>query len=193
MKKLICVHGWDGSPNIGFWPWLQVEAQKLGLEVHAPQLPGGENPELPRWIKKIDTLVGTDAISRANTILIGHSLGCDAVLRYVERLPISQRIGAIILIAPFIDESDLDDLEMFNGQAISVQKVKTIVHQKIAFFSSNDPHVPLQDGIEYQHRLGAQIHILKNRKHFSGDDGCTNIPEVLEALKKIVSHNSSIK
>lgn len=185
MKKLICVHGWDSSPEIGFWPWLRRETMALGLEVHAPQLPGGENPKLVEWVNIIDSLVGKD---HADVILLGHSLGCDAILRYVERLPKTVRLGPIILVAPFIDEKDLKDLEEFHGQHIDVERVKIVVHHKVAFFSSNDPVVPLKEGIAYQHRLGAQIHILKDRGHFAEDDGTTQIPELLEVLKKILKN-----
>lgn len=190
MTKLVCVHGWAGSPDIGFWPWLRDEATKLGLEVHAPQLPGNENPKLVEWVKIIESLVKDN---QSETILIGHSLGCDAVLRYVERQPKTTKIKAIILIAPFIDETDLKDLEEFHGQHIDVERVKLVAHQKIAFFSSNDKHVPLIESIEYQHRIGSQVHILKNRGHFRDDDGCKQIPEVLETIKKCVEQDSNLR
>jgi len=184
IRKIILVHGWDGSPERGWWPWMRAECKKLGLQVHAPQLPGGENPQLPKWVDTIASLVGDDT---ASTILVGHSLGCDAILRYVERLSPAQRIVAIVLVAPFFDETDIEDLKEFNGQAVNIGRVKIVAQQKVAFFSSDDPHIPLKEGIEYQHRLGAQIHILKNRGHFTPDDKCVSIPEVLEAVKKIIT------
>jgi len=189
---LICAHGRDGNPQRNWWPWLKKQAESLGLRVDIPQLPGGENPQLPQWVKIIDELVGNET---ENTILVGHSLGCDAILRYVERiLSINSdnsknnapTIAGMILVAPYFDETDINDLKDFGGKPIDVQKVKQIVEHKVAIFSDNDPHVPLQEGVAYQQRVGSKIIILKNRGHFTQEDGCTQLPQVLNAIKDII-------
>lgn len=52
--------------------------------------------------------------------------------------------------------------------------------------SDNDPYVPLSDTKLFKTNLGAEIIMLKNKSHISGEDGSIELPVVLEELLKMM-------
>jgi esterase/lipase len=36
MKKVFIIHGWDGYPEEGWFPWLKKELEKKGFSVFVP-------------------------------------------------------------------------------------------------------------------------------------------------------------
>jgi predicted alpha/beta hydrolase family esterase len=55
----------------------------------------------------------------------------------------------------------------------------------ITIFSDNDPYVSLKYADIFKEKLKAKIIIQKNMKHFSGDDGITELPVVLNEILEI--------
>lgn len=49
-KRLIIVHGWGGSPDEGWFPWLKNEAEKLGFSVSVPAMPNTNEPRIFNWV-----------------------------------------------------------------------------------------------------------------------------------------------
>lgn len=43
-KRVFIVHGWDGYPEEGWFPWLERELEARGFEVHVPALPDASTP-----------------------------------------------------------------------------------------------------------------------------------------------------
>lgn len=98
MKKIQIIHGWESSPDEPILKWLKFSLQKKGFEVSAPDMPEPEKPKIETWVGKLKEVVSPDK----ETILVGHSIGCQAILRYLETLPEGTKVAGIILIAPFI-------------------------------------------------------------------------------------------
>src|SRR4030066_2505824 len=97
-KRLIIVHGWEGYPEEGWFPWLKKEMEKRGWEVQVPTMPNANNPKLYEWLSFLQQITGkTDE----NTFMVGHSLGCITILRFLETLSDKESIGTIILVAGF--------------------------------------------------------------------------------------------
>ena len=57
-KRVFIIHGWDGHPNEGWFPWLKQGLEARGFEVFVPQLPEPEKPRIYNWIPKIQEVVG---------------------------------------------------------------------------------------------------------------------------------------
>ena len=57
----------------------------------------------------------------------------------------------------------------------------------IAIHSDNDPYVSLHYGDLFKEKLGAEVIIEHNKKHFSGDEGITELPIVLNSILKIAN------
>lgn len=99
MKNIYLIHGWGGNPNEPMLVWLKIELEKVGHKVVVPEMPDTEHPVIEKWVGKLNESVKQ---INENTILIGHSIGCQAILRYLAGLSDNSKIDKIILIAPWI-------------------------------------------------------------------------------------------
>lgn len=94
--NFVILHGFTGSANKNFIPWLKQSLENQGFKVQAPDLPNTDDPKESEQVKYALDNIEFDE----NTVLIGHSLGCAVAMKVVEKL--SLRIKKLILIAPAI-------------------------------------------------------------------------------------------
>ena len=95
-KRVFIIHGWEGNPDIHWFPWLRKELKHRGYEVIVPRMPNVMNPEFKSWISYLKEIVTSPD---GNTFFVGHSLGCIAVLRFIETL--KEEVGGAVLVAGF--------------------------------------------------------------------------------------------
>ena len=122
---------------------------------------------------------------RQETILVGHSLGAITILRYLESLSEGQKIGGAVFVAGFTDDLKIPELKDFFTTAINWDKVKQHCPTFIALHSDNDPYVSLWYRDIFQDKLQAKVITMHNMRHFSGDDGIKELPELLELITTI--------
>ncbi len=82
-KRIFIIHGWDGNPNEAWLGWLQDELKKKNIEVFAPQMPNTHKPKIKEWVSFLFDLVGEPD---EQTFFIGHSIGCQTIMRYLEKI-----------------------------------------------------------------------------------------------------------
>ncbi len=191
-KRAFLIHGWGGSPNEGWRPWLKDELEKRGFEVFAPSMPDTDSPKLTAWLDKLKETVG---VSDNQCFFVGHSLGCITILRYLEKLAQEQKIGGAVLVAGFTDkgltlgeDENINDIGTFFEVGVDFEKIKKRRNKFIAIHSDNDPYVPLRFGDILKEKLGAELIVKHDMSHFSGDDNINELPCVLEAVLKISGH-----
>ncbi len=187
-KKIYLIYGWGGSPEEPMHKWIGEKAKEKDFDFIAPQMPNPEEPKISVGLNKIKEIV--DNLDE-QTIFIGHSVGCQAVLRYLETLE-NKKIGKIILIAPWMKLNEQTIEEEGEGvkeiakpwmeTPIDFEKVKKICSKVICIFSNNDPYVPLSEENFFKEKLNAKTIILKNRGHFDSSSGIKSFPEILEFL-----------
>lgn len=187
MKRAILVHGWDGAPEHGWFPWLRKELEAKGFQVIAPQLPNPGSPRINAWVPALAEAVGSPD---ENTYLIGHSMGCQTIARYLETLPEGQKVGGVVFVAGFFKRlTNLEEDD--NSQSVGtewltvkpdLQKVKSHLLKSVALFSDDDLYVPLDNQDDYRDVLGSEIIVQHGKGHFSGGEGTKEIPVVLEKL-----------
>lgn len=192
MKRVIIVHGWDGYPEEGWFPWLRKELEKRGLEVHIPQLPEADKPRIYNWVPALAKTVGTPD---ENTYFVGHSMGCQTIARYLESLSEDIKVGGAVFVAGFFkrltgleDDPDVQEIDKHWLTApLDFEKVRSHLSQSVAIFSDNDPWVPLDNQDDFRDKLGSKIIIERNMGHFSGsgEPPITKLPVALAALLEI--------
>lgn len=190
-KRVFMVHGWDGHPDNGWFPWLKTNLEQNGFEVIAPSMPDPESPHINTWVPFLASVVGE---ADENTYFVGHSMGCQAITRYLETLPESVKVGGVVYVAGFFKRlTSLEPDEEVQAIAkewlttpIDFAKVKSHVDQVVAIFSDNDYYVPLDNQDDFRDKLGAEIIVVSNQGHFSGPrDNVFELPEAREALLKM--------
>lgn len=189
-KRVFIVHGWDGSPDEPMHKWLKISLEERGFGVIVPEMPNPEVPEINSWVGKLIEVVKNPD---KETYFIGHSIGCQTILRYLERLPEEVKIKGIVLIAPFFDLMGIEDEEGSKEIAkpwlktqIDYKKVKSHTNNIIAIFSDNDPYVSLSNKELFEERLGAKTIVENNKGHFDPDSGVEDNPTALKELLEIV-------
>lgn len=191
MKQVYIIHGWEGYPEENWFPWLKRELEKDGFEVRVPQMPDADTPKRKKWIPAIAKLVEKPG---QDTYFIGHSMGCQAIARYLETLPDKVRIGGVIFVAGFFkrltglgEEPNYEEVEEdWLKTPIDFEKIKNHFNKCVAIFSDDDPYVPLDNQEDFKNKLGAKIITEHNKGHFSSMTGTTELPIVLEELLKMI-------
>jgi len=186
MKKIILIHGWGGNPKDNWIPWLKEELEKKGLDVLAPIMPDSENPIIEKWLEKLKDEVGE---VDKNTYFVGHSIGAQAIMRYLEKIDIT--IGGVLFTAPWFNlletaydepEEEIQIAEPWLNTAIDFEKIKQNCDNIIAIFSDNDPCVPLSDKDLFKERLNARIEVVNGQGHFDDLEYPLILDKVLELI-----------
>lgn len=182
VKRAVIVHCWGGEPEYAWYPWAKKELESRGFKVDVPEMPDPEEPQLRAWLERLKDAVGEPD---EDLVLIGHSLGCATVLRYLESLPEETKVGKVILVAAFTDQIGYREFDSFFKKPFDFEKIKrTSVNGFYIFQSNDDPYVTEQYGIRLEEDLDAELFIKNAAGHMSGplDDkeSFTEFPEVVE-------------
>ncbi|MEW6617604.1 MAG: alpha/beta hydrolase [Patescibacteria group bacterium] len=192
MKQVFIIHGWDGYPEEGWFPWLKKELELRGFSVVVPQLPQSEEPRIRNWVPEVQRIVG---VPNKDTYFVGHSMGCQTIIRYLEGLPDGIKIGGAVFVAGFLkrltnleDDDTVKDVEKeWLSTPLDLKRVSFHLSKSIAIFSDNDPYVPLENKKDFKEQLNSELIIEREMGHFSGSTGTKELPIVLESLLKITS------
>lgn len=189
-KRVFIIHGWDGFPEEGIFPWLKKELQNRGFLVFNPLMPEPLRPQIETWVKFLEKQVGTPD---ENTFFFGHSIGAQTILRYLESLPEDLKIGGVVFLAGWTHLTD-EACETKEDEKIAKpwletpldwKKIKFHTNKFVGIFSDDDPLVPISDAKIFESNLRAKIIIEQGKRHFSGSGGIKELPSALEAMLKI--------
>ncbi len=187
MKRVIIVHCWEGYPEYCWYPQTKKELEAVGFKVEVPVMPDTNNPKLSLWLPKLQEVIGR---SDEELCLVGHSLGCITIMRYLESLKDGERIGTVVFVAGFTDDLDFKELVNFFETPIDFRKIKSKANRFVAINSDDDPYVSLKYGNILKDKLDAKLIIKHAMKHFSGpidkEESCTSLPDVAEEIGEIV-------
>ncbi len=189
--KVFIIHGWGGYPEEGWFPWLKTELEKEGIAVVLPSMPNSEKPRIEEWVNFLKKIVGVPDLG---TFFVGHSIGCQAILRYLEKFAPEQKVGGAVLVAPWMEldqatiaeegEESVAIARPWMETPIDFNKVKTRAERFTAIFSDDDSFVPVSQKELFADKLEAKIIVENNKGHFSGSDGILELPSALNEILK---------
>ena len=182
MKKVYLIHGWGGSSEGGWFDWLKKEFLKKGFEVKAFDMPNTDEPKIEKWVGYLEeNIKDVDE----HTFFIGHSIGCQTILRFLEKLHKHKRVGGCVFVAGWFDLINLESEEMeiahpWVNKDIHFGRILDHCNNFLAIFSDDDPYVHLEEMEKFKKNLGAKIIIKKRKEHFNT---VQKIPEILAFVK----------
>src|SRR3989338_3003230 len=186
MRRVILIHRWDGSPDSDWYKSVSDSLVREGFQVDIPQMPNTKEPEINAWINKINEIIPKPNIE---TYFIGHSIGCQTILRYLEQLKVKTKVGKIVFVAPWFNlqnlESDKESMKIAKPwieTPIDLTKVRSHLTNITTIFSDNDPWVSLSDKEVFKSILDAKVIVEHNKGHFTSEDGLTNFPLVVKEV-----------
>lgn len=182
MKALI-VHGWGADCSGNWFPWLKKELEKLGIRTFCPSLPNMHLPKKEEWIKALRAQTGF--LEKENVVLVGHSLGCPAILRLLESFKEGEKARAAILVSGFAHDIGIPETSNFTENGFDFGKIKSACGEFFVINSDNDPYVPIEEGKFLAKTLNTKLITEKGAGHINMGDGYLEYKRVLELIKKM--------
>jgi predicted alpha/beta hydrolase family esterase len=186
MKRAIIVHQWSGTPQTDWYPWAKQQLEDRGYTVLLPTMPDTDAPQIEPWVKTLQNTVGQ---VQETDILIGHSIGCQTIMRFLAQLPSDKTVTKVIFVAPWFTLSNLSSQQAeiiakpWIETPIDFTKVKQKTKKFISLFSKNDKYVSYDVNIRlFKERINTEIITEENMGHFTQDDGIKELPQLLKLL-----------
>lgn len=187
--RAFIIHGYLSYPEEAWLPWMKRALEEKGCLTQLPAMPHPDHPVIAEWLDFLTQLIGEPD---ASTILVGHSMGVQAVLRYLERMgAVGKSVGQTLLVAgsfpierPSRATADIPPvLVPWFTTGIDAAKVKRAAGKCTVILSDNDPYMDTESAIaNYRANLDPRIVIVPGGGHFNEDDKLTELPEALTAL-----------
>jgi len=152
---------------MNWFRWLGDQLGGIGYEVAVLQMPNAQDPVPDEWVGALDKAIG---LPDKQTLLIGHSLGAHAILRYLESMK-SGQVGAAILVAPWPNLNKIKDssysrvAKRWMAKEPGWRSIRNHVDRVVAVFSDSDPFVLQANSREFEMMLGAKIILLAGKGH----------------------------
>ena len=184
--NFVILHGYTGSNQTNFIPWLKAELEQRGARVQAPQLPNTDNPTEVEQVQYVLDHVQFDE----NTVLIGHSLGGLVAMRVLEKLP--HKIHHLMLVAPAVLRQfyqGSDDIDTKTGERkrfidhfsydFDFDKISSQAVHKTILQDNNDSKSRKPSMQYIADNIGATLYkTVANKRHFVAEQE----PFILEKL-----------
>lgn len=179
----ILVHGWKGWPDNAWFPWLRKELEARGFTTESLKLPNPLLPDRDAWVSIV-----RESIKDPDTVLIGHSLGCAAVLlalqEYegppVEHVVLVSGMGRAYASGPIVDT-----MKKWTGwfqTSVDFTNVKPKAKRWTVIHSKDDYIVPFEEGKWLADQLGVPVIETQAKGHLIHEERCFELPEVLKAI-----------
>ncbi len=193
MNKIYLVHCWDGQKDDGWYPWIEEKINDNNNKLVRFNMPNTESPKIDEWVSELDKQVEE---LNENTYFIGHSIGCQTILRYLETKNIN-KIGGILFVAPWLDllPEAIADEESYNtaypwiNTPIDFDKIKNITDNITCIFSSDDYFVSISQVEVFEKLLNAKTVIVNNKGHISAEDGISELTEIYDKTLEMINKN----
>lgn len=164
-KRVLIIHGWESNSKEHWFLEEKKRLEKLGYEVAVPDMPNSFHPKQKEWVKVIK-----DFNPDKNSILIGHSLGGVAILRYLEKT--LNKVGKCIFIATPIRKlgPGYEGIENFLETDFDWDKIKESSEKFVVMNQTEDSAVPLQHGKDLSNYLNVELVAVEGNNHFDKID-----------------------
>ncbi len=182
--KFFLFHCWGANGKSCWSGWLgeQLLASGMASTVLTPDFPDSENPKLGEWLATARKLVPRFD-PKDDWVLVGHSLGCPAILRLLETFDDKERAACIILVAGFAKDLGIPEIRNFVDKDFDWEKIKKKAAKIIIINSDNDPYIKLEEAKRMEKLLGAELVVEHGAGHINEGSGFTEYPHLLEIIR----------
>ena len=161
------------------------------LEVIRFDMPNTANPNIEKWVSTLNLKV---EFLNKDTYFIGHSIGCQTIMRYLETKEVC-KIGGILFVAPWLDllpkavadEESYDIAQPWLNTPMNFDKIRQFSNNINCIFSRDDYFVSLDQEKEFKYKLNANTCVVENKGHISQDDDVFELQEILDLSKDMLN------
>jgi len=175
MTKAILIHGNGGCTAGDIWlPWVERELAAAGLEVINRTFPDNVKARARYWLPFLEELGADD-----QTILIGHSSGAVAAMRYAET---HRLLGSVLVGVCHTDLGDAGEAASGYYQAPwQWDRIRSNQRWIGIFQSSDDPLIPVAEARFVAAQLKCSYFEHSDRGHFIDS---REFPELVAFVKR---------
>jgi len=137
-----------------------------------------DEPDCETWINQIEHEL--TALNHAELVLIGHSIGCIAIVKWVEKF--GHRIKGALLVAPSDPENPNYPSYITGFTPIPNE---TLPFPTIVVASDNDHVTTIERSKTFAKNWGSKLVILNDAGHIEPKSGFGNWPLGLELIKEL--------
>ncbi|MEO7617941.1 MAG: alpha/beta hydrolase [Candidatus Saccharibacteria bacterium] len=172
------MHGKTAKPSDGWYPILGQAVEAKGIPFFAPVLPHTNDPDITEW-KDVLTALQPDE----DTVLIGHSRGSVAILRWLEDQKAGVHISKVILTAANVGDGSggraipATSRGFYTEAGYDFDAIKSHCDEFVIVHSKNDTVVDFAAAESNAKGLNAQLVVYEDQGHF--DSGTIIVPDLI--------------
>ena len=194
-KHIYVVPRWGGGSQDDWYPWLQSQlAQPTAngpvYEVHLLDMPNWDLPTISRATDYLAQVLPPDQFNE-DAYLVGHSVGCLAILHYLaqvaEQHPANApQVGGVLCVAGWFSvDSPWQDILNWIHAPIDYEAARRLIPARklTVLLSDDDPYTSGYQENEqlWVERLNSNVSILPGRQHFSAQLDA----DILDAIRAL--------
>lgn len=179
-RRIFVIHGYTADSRQHWFPWLTAELSSDTTDVTVLDLPDSSAPEPNRWVGAVRDAVGH---VDEETVLVGHSLGCITILRYLESLDSEWSLGSLVLVSGFAEPlPNLPALDGFVVDPIDLSALRGRIGSIAVVASDNDSIVSPAATQRLAAGLHSTVSTIEGAGHFLGREGHLTLPAILPLI-----------
>jgi uncharacterized protein len=171
--RVCVVPRWGGTANSDWYPFLAERVAAGALPtveeaVVAPLRPDPDEAAIAECVASVEATVG-DQLD--HTLLVGHSLGCRALLHYLAARSDGERARGLLCVAGWwtVDEP-WESLRPWIEEPLDVERARRAAGPVHVLVSDDDPFTADHEAtcMAWARRMGAEVTTRPGGKHFNG-------------------------
>lgn len=179
LPKVIIIHGNGGATGTDHWfPSVKLALEKEGIKVITPTMPDNVLAREKYWLPFLKDKLHADE----NTILVGHSSGAVAAMRFAE----NNKIYGSVLVG--VCHTDLDDEDEkrsgYYNRPWQWDRIKANQKWIVEFHSTDDPFIPVEEARYVHKKLNTEYTEATEEGHYGGGGKeKLEFPELVAVIK----------
>ena len=174
-KKILLLHGWEGSDYPHWQSWLAGELAKDYGTVSFLRFSDYDFPDFGIWKRELLTHLK----DFKPDIVICHSLA-NTLWFHLCNANAIEKVEKLYLVAPPSIECDINELESFFPLDMPTN---SYAKETLLITSTDDPYMSMDEAKELKSSLGIEMKVLENAGHINADSGYGEWPWLLQKIR----------
>ena len=171
-KKIYVVPRWSGNEHSDWYDWFGERVQAEYSHAYTVlAMPHWNRPVVEEATEFLKAKMGTPD---ASTILIGHSVGCQAILRFLREAIATDpsiRVGGLLMVAGWFEVDEIwdDVIPWLDNEDLNYPALRQAIGHTKVILSDNDPFTADYEANAklWTNRLNAEVTIYPQKAHFN--------------------------
>lgn len=177
LPRVVVVPRWSGGPSSDWYPWLKQQFDRVetgdnldAADVFVAEMPSPNEPVVEDWVSHLIGVLGAEDATLARTLLVGHSVGCQAVVRALARLAPGQSVAGVLCVAGwFTVDAPWASLRPWIETPVDPARARQAADRCVVMLSDNDPFTSdvVANRQRWEAAMGATVYVIPGAGHFN--------------------------